>query len=113
MDKIVNKIVALGVPGLMLLIAVGASGLAGAAAVTTALACLGPGGMIGGVVTLIIASLISEAIAKYGFEAIFLKVCKGLYEKGETKESIKEKIRNYKISKSLKEKAIKYLDELE
>ena len=40
MDKIVNKIVGLGVPGLVLLMAMGISGWVGAAAITTALAML-------------------------------------------------------------------------
>lgn len=38
MDKIVSKIAALGVPGLVLTVAIGATGLAGGAAITTALA---------------------------------------------------------------------------
>ena len=38
MDKIVDKIVALGVPGLVLLVAIGTTGLAGGAAVVAALA---------------------------------------------------------------------------
>jgi len=48
MDKIVSKIAALGVPGLVLLVAISATGLYGAAAITTALAALGPFGMVGG-----------------------------------------------------------------
>lgn len=44
MDKIVSKIVALGVPGLVLLLAIGATGYAGAAAITTALCAIGPFG---------------------------------------------------------------------
>lgn len=42
MEKIVSKIAALGVPGLVLLIAISATGLTGAAAITSALAALGP-----------------------------------------------------------------------
>lgn len=37
MEKIVSKIAALGVPGLVLLIAISATGLTGAAAITSAL----------------------------------------------------------------------------
>ena len=43
MDKLVSKIAALGIPGLVLVTAIGATGLAGGAAITTALAALGPG----------------------------------------------------------------------
>lgn len=41
MDKIFSKVAALGVPGLVLVIAISATGLAGGAAITTALAALG------------------------------------------------------------------------
>ena len=59
MDKLVDKIVALGVPGLVLLIAMSATGWAGAAALTTALAALGgPLGMLGGIAVLGMLSLI-------------------------------------------------------
>ena len=91
MDKIVSKIAALGVPGLVLTVAIGATGLAGGAAITTALAAIGPGGMIGGLVTLGVIGLISEGISKYGVDAIFSAVVKELYRRGETKEKLKTK----------------------
>lgn len=104
MDKIVSKVAALGVPGLVLVIAISATGLAGGAAIVAALAALGPGGMIGGIATLGILGLISEGIAKYGVDAIFSAVVKELYKRGETKESILNKIRRYPVSKDLKRK---------
>lgn len=104
MDKIISKIAALGVPGLVLMIAISATGLAGGAALTAALAALGPGGMIGGIATLGAIGLISEAIAEYGFDAIFVGVIKELYKRGETKESLLKKIDNYPVSKNLKNK---------
>ena len=102
MDKLIAKIAALGVPGLVLVVAIGATGLAGGAAITAALAALGPGGMIGGIATLGVIGLLSEGITKYGFEAIFSAVVKELYNRGETKESILHKIRKYPVSKDLK-----------
>ena len=63
MDKLVSKVAALGVPGLVLVVAIGATGFAGGAAITTALAALGPGGMIGGIATLGGLGLIPEGIA--------------------------------------------------
>ena len=99
MDKIVSKIAALGVPGLVLTVAIGATGLAGGAAITTALAAIGPGGMIGGLVMLGVIGLISEGISKYGVDAIFSAVVKELYRRGETKEQLKQKIKRYPISK--------------
>ncbi|MCI5898138.1 MAG: hypothetical protein MRZ82_03955 [Firmicutes bacterium] len=110
MDKIVSKIAALGIPGLVLLTAISATGLAGGAAITTALAALGPGGIIGGIATLGIIGLISEGIAQYGVDAIFSAVVKELYRKGETKEHILQKIERYPISKDLKRKLKEYVE---
>lgn len=104
MDKITAKVAALGVPGLIMVVAMGATGRTGAAAITTALAALGPGGMLGGIMFLGIAGLISEGVAKYGVDAIFSLVVKELYKSGETKEMILRKISRYPISKDLKRK---------
>ena len=91
MDKVVEKIVSIGVPGIMLMVAISMTGLYGAAAITAALALLGPGGMIGGVVTLLVAGAIASAISEYGFDALFRAVIKKMYRKGETKESIRKR----------------------
>lgn len=104
MDKIVSKIAALGVPGLIFMVALSATGLAGGAAITAALAALGPGGMIGGIAILGIIGLISEAITEYGFDTIFSAVVNELYKRGETIESLLKKIDKYPVSKSLKSK---------
>ncbi|WP_437277192.1 hypothetical protein WME90_39060 [Sorangium sp. So ce375] len=111
MDKIVDKVVALGVPGLVLLVAMAATGWAGAAAVTTALAALGgPLGMLGGIALLIVLALISNALADYGFEAIFKATIARLREQGISNEEIKKKIESYPISGDLKIKIIHYID---
>ena len=112
MDKIISKVAALGVPGLVLVIAIGATGLAGGAAITTALAALGPGGMIGGIATLGVIGLLSEGIAKYGVDAIFSSVVKELYKRGESKESILKKIKKYPISRDLKRKLKESLEKV-
>ena len=112
MERIVSKIAALGVPGLILITAIGATGLAGGAAITTALAAIGPGGMIGGIVTLGVIGLISEGITEYGFDAIFNAVVKELYKRGETNNSILQKIEKYPVSKQLKRKLRDYLNEI-
>ena len=104
MDKIVSKVAALGVPGLILVTEIGATGLAGGAAITTALAALGPGGIMGGIVTLGVIGLISEGITEYGFDAVFNAVVKELYKRGETKDSILKKIEKYPVSRRLKRK---------
>ncbi len=92
MDKIVNKIVGLGVPGIMLMVAISMTGLYGAAAITAALTLLGPGGMIGGIATLLVSGAIASAISEYEFDALFKAVIKKLYAKGESKETIRAKI---------------------
>lgn len=104
MEKIVSKIAALGVPGLVLVVAINASGFVGGAAIVTALSALGPGGIIGGIVTLGLISLIAQALTEFGMDAIFSAVVKELIKKGETKESILNKIEKYPVSKSLKRK---------
>ena len=107
-----KKVAALGVPGLVLVVAISATGLVGAAAITAALAALGPGGIIGGIVTLGVIGLISEGIAKYGFEAIFEAVVKELYARGETKESVLKKIDKYPVSKDLKRKLTESIENI-
>ena len=102
MEKLVAKLAALGVPGLVLLVAVHTAGYAGAAAVIAALASLGPGGIIGGIATLGVIGLITHGLTEYGLEAIFSAVVKELGKKGETKEAILAKIAKYPISRSLK-----------
>jgi hypothetical protein len=103
MDKIVAKLVALGIPGLVLLIAVSISGYAGAAAITTALSAFGgPFGMLGGIGVFGLAALILNAISEYGFEKIFTNVLLELRNKGYTKKQILNKIDKYPISHSLK-----------
>lgn len=113
MDKIVSKIAALGVPGLVLVVALAATELTGAAAITAALAALGPGGMIGGIITLGLVGLVSEGITEYGFDAIFKAVVKELYKRGETKKSLRYKIKRYPISKSLKNELLRLIEKLD
>lgn len=102
MDQIIKKIAALGVPGLVFMVAIEFSGLVGAAALTTALAALGPGGIVGGVMTLCVLGVIADGIVEYGFDAIVKGVLKELYCRGESKEDIKEKVSKYPISSKLK-----------
>lgn len=111
MDKLVSKIAGLGVPGLVLLVAMSATGFAGAAAITTALAALGgPFGMLGGIALLLLLVLIANGLTKYGFNKIYDAVVKELIRKGETKESILKKIEGYPISKELKRRLKELLE---
>lgn len=111
MDVLVKKIAALGVPGLVFLVAIEFTGLAGAAALTTALAAIGPGGIVGGVMTLCLLGLIAEGITDYGFDAIAKGVIKELYRKGESKESIRSKIERYPITSKLRRNLYNVVEE--
>ena len=102
MDKLIAKIAALGVPGLVLLVAINISGYAGGAAIVTALSALGPGGIIGGIATLGLIGIIMHGLTEFGLDAIFGAVVKQLIINGETQESILGKIQNYPISRNLK-----------
>lgn len=112
MDKLIEKLASLGVPALILVIVMGTTGLTGAAAITAGLAALGPFGIIGGIATLGVISLLSQGLAEYGFDVIFTELVKEFYRRGETKESIYEKINKYPISKSLKRKLKEELEKI-
>ena len=114
MDKLVSILVALGTPGLVLLVFVSTSGLAGAASMTTSLAILGgPFGILGGIMMLPILALISKVTSEVGIEIVIKEVLKGLYiDKGLTKEEICETIHKYPISKDMKFKLQDYVQRL-
>ena len=104
MEKIVSRIAGLGVPGLVLLVAIHTTGYAGGAAIVAALSALGPGGIIGGIATLGVVGLIVHGLTEYGLEAIFSDVIDELIRRGETRESVIAKIDTYPVSLSLKRK---------
>jgi hypothetical protein len=77
LDKIVARLVALGIPGLVLVSIVYFVGPAGGATIITALALLGgPLGMMGGIAVLVLSVLVSKVLAEYGFEKVFVAVLK-------------------------------------
>lgn len=113
MDKIVDMVAALGIPGLVLVIAIAVAGPAGGAAIMWALAFLGgPLGALGGIAVLILISIISKAIAEYGAVAVAKAVVERLRDKGHTHEEIRRKIAGYPISRGLKAKLLVFLDSL-
>ncbi|CEQ26513.1 Uncharacterised protein [[Clostridium] sordellii] len=112
MDKLISKLAGLGMPALILVIAMGTTGLTGAAAITAGLAALGPFGIIGGIATLGVITLLSQGLAEYGFDAIFTALVREFFKRGETKSSIYSKINKYPVSKSLKRKLKEELEKL-
>jgi hypothetical protein len=117
LEKVVQGLVALGIPGLVLLVAVATSGFAGAAALTTALATLGgPLGMVGGIGVLMLLVLASRALARYGFPRVSRPVVKGLLAAGHSPQGIRDQIRRYPqwiISGELKRRVESVLGENE
>ena len=105
MDEFVERLAGIGIPALIFLIVMSTTELAGAAAITAALALLGPGGMIGGVITLVVIGAGSSIIAKYGYSAIITAVCKKIMEKDNlSADEMCAKVDKYPITKALKEK---------
>ncbi|BAZ23306.1 hypothetical protein NIES4073_41940 [Kalymmatonema gypsitolerans NIES-4073] len=102
MDEVVKKIAALGLPGILLVIAVSASGLAGGYGVVAALAGLGgPFGIIGGLGVLGLTTLVGEALAGYGIEAVL----KNIYTERRKTESVRyllKEIKDLPITEDLK-----------
>ena len=109
MDKVVQKLVAMGIPGLVLLGIAATTGLAGGAALISALSIMGgPFGLLGGAVALATLALTVDAVSEYGFEKIGRAVVQGLKEDGYSTKEIRNKVNAYKIlSSSLKEKILK------
>jgi hypothetical protein len=79
-----------------------ATGLAGAAAITAALAMLGPGGMIGGIVLLGIVGMAAEALSKFGLEALIIAIYQQRLQNGESRNNICREIRGLPISGDLR-----------
>lgn len=104
-DNVVSIIAGLGIPGLILLVAMATSGWAGAAALTTALATLGgPFGMLGGIAILGVLAFLSKGLAEFGLEKLFGAVINQMEKDGQSKESIYQQINKYPISSTLKRK---------
>ncbi len=111
MDKVVEKLVALGVPGLVLLVVIATSGLAGGAAIVAALAALGgPFGILGGLAVLGILGLVSDAVTSYGLEAIFKEVVAGLRRKGMSRDQIRRELDGYPLTSDLKRRVLAEFD---
>lgn len=113
MDKLIKRLAPFGVMGIVFIVALTsamAAGLAGAAAFTSAMAALGPGGMIGGVITLGVVGIVASLATEYGYDAIVLAIIKEQL-KTKSKEDVWREIDRKKIiSKDLKLKIKDYID---
>ncbi len=104
MDEAIRKLAAIGLPAVILLIAMATTGLAGAAAITAALAMLGPGGMLGGILLLGIIGIAADVLAKYGIDKALTMIYETRKEKGEAVEALCKEVKKLPISTDLKRK---------
>ncbi|MFB2836853.1 hypothetical protein [Floridanema evergladense] len=106
MDEVARRIASLGLPGVMLAVALsiaGGMGLAGAAAITTALAMLGgPLGMMGGIGVLLAATAIGEAVSRYGIQAVLVATYLERRRQGEPCHRLCQEISTLWISEELR-----------
>jgi hypothetical protein len=102
MDEFVRKAAGIGLPVIILLITMATTGLTGAAAITAALAMLGPGGMIGGIVLLGIIGLAADMLSRFGLEALLIAIYRQRLQNGETRNNICKEISWLPISGDLR-----------
>lgn len=110
LDKGAEILAGLGVPGLVLVFVMAASPWFGAAAITAALAAIGPFGMLGGIATLLVLAFIASHLAEFGFEQVFQAVLIKLKADGKTEKDILQTINGYPISKELKGKLREFIE---
>jgi hypothetical protein len=101
MDEIVKKLAGLGLPGVILVIITVASGGSSAAVAATLTALGGPFGILGGIALLGLITVVGDAIAAYGIEAI-LKAIYSERSKTESINSLLQEIKNLPITEELK-----------
>ena len=109
-DTIVSKLVAIGVPGLVILAIGATSTLYGGAAIIMGLSTIGgPFGVMGGLAAVALLALAIDALSEYSFEYIGKKVVEGLKEEGKSDWEIRNEINSYPISDDLKNKILSIL----
>lgn len=101
MDEIVKKLAGLGLPGVILVVLTATSGGSSAAVAAAITAFGGPFGIVGGIALLGLISVVGDAIAGYGLEAIL----KAIYTQRSKTESVRillKEIQDLPISDELK-----------
>lgn len=104
MNTVVSFIAAEAIPAFVLHIAITASNQKGGARLTKALSSIGPGGMIGGLITLGLIQIFSFISTDKLIEIIFKCGIRQMIKDGASQEEINETINSYKISAGLKER---------
>lgn len=111
MDEVVGTIVGLGIPGLIFYLLILAAPVTGGAAIVWALSAFGPGGMIGGLISLGASVAIITAVATYGSEKVTNEIMNKFYQNGYTKQSIISEIKSYPIPDEFKKLVLEELEE--
>lgn len=103
MDEIVKKISSLGLPGVILVITMAASGgVGGSYALVGAIATLGgPFGIVGGLSVLGLMTILGDKLAEYGIESVLASIY-AERSKTEPVEALLKEIRNLPISADIK-----------
>lgn len=104
MDKVIATIAAEGIPACVLKAALNATSLRGGARLTKALSSIGPGGMIGGLVTLCVLQATAYCLTKEAIERIYMNAIRQMYEDGISHEEIISTIDEYRISPELRDR---------
>ena len=108
LDRVAEKLAALGVPAIVLIVTISLSGLAGGAAIVAALAALGgPFGMLGGLTLLGVLVLISNALAQWGIDKLLGCVLAHMKKQGRGKYEIIQTIDSYWFLSSSRKQAIR------
>lgn len=111
--KIIASFVDLGIPGLVLSVAISISGYSGAAAITAGLAAIGFGmGMLGGISVLLVLVPTTRYIRKVGLPILFEGIIQGLINKGYSRDDLRVGITRFKFApRSLRNKTVEVLDD--
>ncbi|MEH2393607.1 MAG: GTPase [Nostoc sp.] len=111
MDEVIRKVVAMGLPGVILVIVMATTGLTGGAAIVSALAFLGgPAGMLGGIAVLGFTGVLGDLLTKIGLELFLMRI----YEERTKTESVENLCREIDglplINKELKDKVKRIIE---
>ena len=104
MDMFISTLTAEGIPALVLWLAIKASKQNGGARLTTALSSIGPGGMIGGLITLGAIQAASFVITEEMIEWVYTCAVHQMLKDGISKDEVISRINSYKISSGLRER---------
>ncbi len=101
MDELVKKLAGLGLPGIILVVLTASSGGSSAAVAAALTAVGGPFGIVGGIALLGLITIVGDAIAGFGIEAI-LKAVYAERSKTETVTFLLKEINDLPITEELK-----------